>query len=288
MLDLETLRQRRLRSWRQDGEGRIEDPAQALRFLERVGIATLYAASPEFPSLYQAHMGDPKPPIFATWDSPSGNVYGWRWDLGRPHSAFYGVVVAKKPTWVTFDHLPVVLGALMERRTAAELFEAGELSADAKKLADAFTGTAGILSTKELRSRGGFDKGKENRAAYLKALEELDSRLWVAKRFEAEGKGDEMLHALVALQYPDAHAASLRLDPQEALAQLLLEIVRNSIYLDPKPLGRHLSCGPTRLDAALKTLEEQGALLRADFGRDTYFVSKQASEHEYIKREEIK
>jgi hypothetical protein len=274
VIEIEALLARRRRNWCQDGERRVADPADALKFIERVGVATLYGASPEFPSLYQAYMSDPNPPSFATWDSPSGEVYGWRWALGRPHSAFYGVIVAKKPTWAAFRLLPTVIGALMERRTPEELYEAGELSANARRIAEAFDGTEGVLSTADLRTRAGFEKGKANRAAYLKAVEELDARLWLAKRFAAEeGPGDEMLHALVDIHYAEAAAAGRAMDPADALMELLGEILKHSVFLDPKPLGRHLNVSVERLRRALDQLVNHGRAVTLARGRDVIYVS---------------
>lgn len=270
VMDIEALKRERLRNWRQAGERRVVSPEQAAAFIQEVGVATLFAASPEFPSLYQAHMGDPSPPVSNSWDSPAGHVYTWRWELGRPHAAFYGVVVAKKPTWVAFDRLPLVLGALMERRAPEDLYAAGELSADGLKLAKAFDGSDGILTTKELRARGGFEKGKENRTAYLKAVEELDSRLWLAKRCGQDG--DEMSHALIRMYYPDATREGLAMEPVAALARLLGDVVRHSVYFDPKPLGRHLRAPVATLDSALSRLVDEGAIHPESFGKEKLYV----------------
>jgi hypothetical protein len=254
--DLERLEARRRRAWCQDGERTVPDPEAARAFVDRVGIATLYAASPEIPSLYQAHMSDPKPPTFASWDSPSGHVYTWRWALGNAHAAFYGAVVAKKPTWVAFDLLPALLGGLADRRTPRELFEAGELSSDALRVAEAFVGSGGILATAELRDRAGFPKGKENRAAYLKAVEELDARLMLAKRFTGEGE-DAMGHAWVRDHYAREWEAGAALDPTDALATVLDRVLVHAATLDPKVLARHLRVPPARMDAAFHLLADR-------------------------------
>jgi len=257
MPDLESLKEARTRNWRQVPEAKIETSGEAIPFINEVGIATLFAASSEFPSLYQAHMGDPNPPVDAKWDSPSGYVYTWRWEIGRPHAAFYGVVVAKKPTWVAFDHLPTVLAALMDRRTPEEVYAAGEMSKNALDLVRAFDGTEGVLSTKELRARGGFEKGKESRAAYLKAVEELDSRLWFGKRFSQEGSGDEMSHALVWRHYPAAHESAMQMTPLGGLVALLAKHLEKAAYIDPKAIGRHLRVNPAILNEALGKLAER-------------------------------
>jgi len=268
-MNLESMQEARKQNWRQCSEERVDTPEQAIPFIDKVGIATLFAASPEFPSLYQAHMGDPNPPVSNKWDSPAGHVYTWRWEIGRPHVAFYGVVVAKKPTWVAFDRLPLVLASLMDRRTPKEAYDAGELSSNAWDIAKAFEGTDGGLATKDLRARAGFEKGKESRAAYLKAVEELDSRLWLGKRFALDGSGDEMLHALVRSHYPESFETAMAMTPLNALIDLLARHLENSVYIDPKVLGRHLRVGGSLLEGALDRLTAQGVGRR----EGTLFVS---------------
>lgn len=252
------LQEARQQNWRQVPERRVETPEAAIPFLNEVGIVTLYAASPEFPSLYQAHMGDPNPPTSQKWDSPSGYVYTWRWEIGRPHAAFYGVVVAKKPTWVSFALLPHVLAALTDRRSPQEAYAAGELSSNALAVAEAFEGTDGVLATKDLRARAGFEKGKESRAAYLKAVEELDTRLWLGKRFALDGDGDEMLHALVRSHYSEAYAAAMAMTQLEGLVGLLTHYLNYAVYLDPKVIGRHLRVDPVLFSAALEQMTREG------------------------------
>lgn len=255
MLDFESLRARRLRNWCQDGTHKAPDPEAAKGFIERVGICTLFGASSEVPSLYQAYMSDPEPPIFASWDSPSGEVYSWRWNLGKANAAFYGAIVARKPTWVSFAKLPAVLGALMERRSPEELYEAGELSPNALRVAQALEEAGTALETGALRDRAGFPTGKEQRAAYLKAVDELDSKLILAKRF-SEAEGDEgMRHGLVRIEYPKAAEEGLAMDPDEALAEVLRTILESAVYLDPKPLARHLRISPQRLETGFAKLE---------------------------------
>jgi hypothetical protein len=271
VIDLEELRRRRFRNWCQDGDCRIEDPEAAKPFIERVGVCTLFGASTEFPSLYQAHMGESSPPSFATWDSPSGYVYTWRWNLGKSDTAFYGSIVARKPTWVAYRLLAPLLGALMERRSVEELYEAGELSADALRVAKALEAAEEALVTKDLRDAAGFTKGKENRSAYLKAVEELENRLILCKRF-TEGEGDEgMRHALVRKEYPEVMASGLALEPTSALTELLRPVLANAVYLDPKVVVRHLRISPDLVDRALEGLDA----VRQTVGKVKVFVVKE-------------
>jgi len=253
-MDIQSLQERRLRSWCQDRSNRVPDPASAAEFIQRHGLATLYPASSEVPNLLWAYVSEPNFKGEAKWDSPSGDVYGWRWDLGRSSAAFYGALVAKKPTWIAWDVLPTVLGFAMDRREPEQQYSDGLLSNDAIRVVRAFEGTSGVLSTKELRLRAGFPTGKAERAAYLKAVEELDSRLFLAKTFDAEGKGDDMSHALVKIKYAPQVAEALAMEPGQAFERFLKGYLPKAIYFDPKVLAKHLRLPPLMVEAASDTL----------------------------------
>lgn len=235
----ERIEQRRL-NWCQTPETRIPDPDAAARFVERVGIATLFPVSPEIPNLFHAYVGDPEAQTDSKWDSPSGHVYTWRWALGKREAAFYGAVVRKKPTWVSWTLLPVVLRLFGELRLPEDLYAAGELSPGAFRVAQALTAAGGVLSTGELRRSAGFPIGKDQRAAYLKAIEELDSRLFLAKVFAPDETDNDMSHALVRLRYPDAIAAAERLTHEEAVDTFLRTYLEAAVFVNPRVLGKHL------------------------------------------------
>ena len=182
----EELHARRLGCWRQTPTTRLAGHADAPELIRRVGVATLYPASPEVPDLFHAYMGDPNAKTEPQWNSPSGEVYSWRWTLGRAGVAFYGVLVRNRPTLVSWEALPAVLRLCGETRTPDELYDAGELSPSAYRVAQALERAGGALSTGALRQEAGFPTGKESRQAYLKAVDELDSLLLLAKVFAAD------------------------------------------------------------------------------------------------------
>lgn len=255
MLDLQRLHAQRLACWRQTPETRLPNAAQAPDLIQHVGIATLYPVSPEIPNLFHAFMGDPDAPTDSAWDSPSGQVYSWRWVLGRQEAAFYTALVRGKPTWIGWELLPAVMRLCGELRTPDELYDMGKLSADAYRIAQALENAdGGTLSTGELRKAAGFPTGKPQRAAYLKAVQELDTRLLLAKVFAADGEGDDMSHALVATRYPQYIAAAEQLSTEEALEQLLLAYLPAAVYAVPTILARHLKIAENTLRAGLDRL----------------------------------
>jgi hypothetical protein len=251
-----TLTERRLRSWRQTPETRIAGDGEAPALIDRLGIMTLYPASPEVPNLYHAYMGDPNAKTEAKWDSPSGIVYGWRWTLGRKEAGFYAVLVRKRPTFVSWQMLPAALRLFADLRMPDELYDLGVISSAAYRIAQALEAAGGALSTGELRDAAGFPAGREQRTTYLKAVEELDTRLLLAKFF-TQGD-DDAHHALVYVRYRDDVDAAERLTREGALDQVLRTYLPNAAYAAPTILARHLRLEETDLRAGLDRLVAAG------------------------------
>ncbi len=267
--EVAALQARRLVNWRQTEATRLPDSAAAVGLIERVGVATLYPVTPELPNLYHAYVGDPTRPTDSQWDSPSGHVYAWRWELGGREAAFYSVLVRRRPTLIAWTMLPPLLRLCGELRTPDELYDAGALSAEAYRIATALESAGGTLTTGQLRKEAGFPTGKPQRAAYLKAVDELDSRLLLAKVFSPchedddgveAGSGGEtaMGHALVRLRYPQHVAAAEALTREEALDRFLRSYLPAALYAAPPALAKALRLAETDLRAGLQRLEREG------------------------------
>jgi len=271
--EMAALRGQRLVNWRQTEATRLPDSAAAVELIERVGVATLYPVTPELPNLYHAYVGDPTRPTDSKWDSPSGHVYAWRWELGGREAAFYSVLTRRRPTLIAWSMLPALLRLCGELRTPDELYDAGALSNEAYRVATALESAGGTLTTGQLRKEAGFPTGKPQRAAYLKAVDELDSRLLLAKVFsprhedgdngDSEGEtetGGEaaMGHALVRLRYPERVAAAEALSREEALDRFLRAYLLAAVYAVPPVLAKALRLADDEVRAGLRRLEQEG------------------------------
>lgn len=263
MSDLATLHARRLACWRQTPDTHLADAAAAVPLINQLGLVTLYPVSPEIPNLYHAYVGDPNRPTDSKWDSPAGQVYSWRWTLGRQKVAFYTALVKKRSTWVSWALLPAVLRLWGELRMPDELYDTGVITLEAYRIARALDDAGHPLSTGELRERAGFPTGKEQRAAYLKAVEEVETRLLLAKVFE-EGE-DDAFHALVADRYREHMDAADRMTRDDALNAFLSAYLPSAVYALPVPLARHLKLPEADLRAALERLVAAEHAARASF-----------------------
>ncbi|MGI8827149.1 MAG: AlkZ-related protein [Chloroflexota bacterium] len=240
----------------------MSDQASAPEFIDRVGIATLFPASLEVPNLFHAYLGDPDAHTDSGHDTPSGEVYGWRWYLGRREAAFYSAVVRNRPTWVSWPLLPSILRLVGELRAPDELYDLGEISDHAHRIAGVLENAGGTLSTGELRREAGFPTGKENRAAYLKAVAELDSRMLLAKVFSTTDH--DMRHTLVSVRYAKAVEQAEALSRESALDALLMTYLPQAVYAVPLVLGKHLGVPEIELHAGLDRLVAVGSVRAVD------------------------
>jgi hypothetical protein len=255
-MTLDELHAERLRRWRQTPDTRLPASTDAPPLIDRLGLITLFPVSPEVPNLFHAHLGDPEAKTDSGWDTPSGHVYAWRWELGGADAAFYSMIVRKRPTWVSWALLSAVLRVWGETRTPDELLDLGIISPGAHRLASALDEAGGALNTSELRRAAGFPTGKEHRAAYLKAVEELDSRLLLAKVF-VPGSTD-MSHTLVSTQYAPYLEAAERLERDEALETVMRCYLSGAMYTRPAPLARAFRLPEAELLGVLERLRSSG------------------------------
>jgi hypothetical protein len=249
---MQALSLRRRERWAQTPQTRTPTPEAAIPLIERLGVVTLYPLSPELPDLLHAYVGnDTERAVLPSWDSPMGDVYTWRWTLGRQSAAFYSAFLRGRPTWVSWALLPAVLRLRGELRTPDELYDARVISADAYRIAHVLDEASEPLPTGELRQRAGFPTGKPQRAAYLRAIAELETRLLLAKVFPADGEGENMHHALVANLYRQHIQQAEQLTREAAFDALLASYLPNAVYAVPKVLARQFGLPEAELRAAL-------------------------------------
>jgi hypothetical protein len=273
-MELTAIHALRLRNWRQTPDTKLPDHEAAPEFIDHLGLVTLFDASPEVPNLYHAHMGDPHAKTDSSHDSPAGDVYTWRWKLGWKAVALYSTLVRGRPTYVSWQLLPAVLRLWRDARPPGEIYRAGELSQDAWRVAKALEDAQGTLSTGDLRVAAGFPTGKEHRAAYLKAVEELESRMLLAKVFSSDEKDMGMYHSLVSFRYPDHVAAAEKLTRDTAVDQLLAAYLPNAVYALPKLLSKHLRLPEAEVIAGLSRVGAQPVALPGQ--KDACYVTEGA------------
>jgi len=238
----------------------VPDAAAAADLINCCGIATVYPTSTEVANLFHAHVGDPKAKTENKWDSPSGRVYSWRWEIGRKGSAFYGTVVRKRPTFVMWSLLPAILRLMGDLRTPDELFDFGIISNNAYKIARVLDGSREPLGTSDIRRQAGFPMGRDNSAAYHKGLAELENRLLVTSEFVAqEGEATKHHGLMFERRRADVDAASA-MTIEQAVDTLLEGYIPSAAYIRPAVLAKDLRIEEPDISAGVERLVTSGKL----------------------------
>ena len=255
-MELQDLERERRSNWGQTPESSCPQVDCAVGLIDKLGIVTHYPTSPELPNLLHAFTGSPDTRVQSEWDSSSGEVYTWRWLLGRRKAGFYTAIVQKRPTWVAWNLLPAVLRLRGDSRALDEIYDTGDMSAEAYRVAHALEDAGSALGTGDLRRASGFPVGKAQRNAYLKAVAELDAKLLVAKVFQ---DGDEdMRHVLVSSQYPEHVAAAEGLTADAAIRQIFEQYLPHAVFVRPAPFAKAMGVSKHGVDAVLAEMARAG------------------------------
>jgi hypothetical protein len=115
---------------------------------------------------------------------------------------------------------------------------------------------SGALTTGELRERAGFPAGKEQRTAYLKAIEE-QARILLLAKFFTPGD-DHAHHALPYVRYRQYVNAAERLVERLLARQALSVYLPSAVYAAPTILACRLRLEEAELRAGLDRLVEAG------------------------------
>jgi hypothetical protein len=216
---------------------RVRNADQLVRLIDALGFAFAFTL----------RTGDA--PIPACFDHLSTNdtnrKWNWMWtwkdELPEEKKLYYGVLLSKKPTFVSMKLLPTfyaTFGRAGEDDDHVADVRAGRLSDVARRVIE-FLAQNGETQTKRMRAELGITS-KEGRATYAKAIDEVQRLMYVA-RVRAVGEGREdynYTYDLFLRRYPETVRAAERLSSAEATADLVARTVELTGAVTEKQLVR--------------------------------------------------
>lgn len=242
---------------------RVRNAEQLVTCVDALGFAFAFTLRP----------GDA--PIPACFDHLSTNdvnrkwnwMWGWKDELPEEKRLYYGVLLARKPTFVSMKLLPVfyaTFGRAGEADDHVADVRAGRLSDVARRIID-FLAQNGETQTKRMRAELGI-ASKEGRAAYGKAIDDVQ-RLMYVSRVRAVGEGREAYnytYDLFARRYPEAVKAAERQSSADATAWLVARTVELAGALTEKQLIRLFDWDDDVAERAVARAHSQRKLVRRD------------------------
>ena len=216
---------------------RVRNAEQLVKLVDSLGFAFAFTL----------RTGDA--PIPACFDHLSTNdtdrkwkwMWGWKDELPEEKKLYYGVLLARKPTFVSMKLLPTfyaTFGRAGESDDHDAEVRAGRLSDVARRIIE-FLAQNGETQTKRMRAELGITS-KEGRSTYAKAIDDVQRLMYVA-RVRAVGEFREdynYTYDLFVRRYPESVKAAERLTSADATAALLVRTLELAGLVTEKQLVR--------------------------------------------------
>jgi hypothetical protein len=240
---------------------RVRNAGQLVQLVDALGFAFAFTL----------RTGDA--PIPACFDHLSTNdtdrkwswMWGWKDELPLAKKLYYGVLLARKPTFVSMKLLPTfyaTFGRAGESDDHVADVRAGRLSDVARRIIE-YLAQNGETQTKRMRAELGITS-KEGRAAYGKAIDDVQRLMHVA-RVRAVGEFREdynYTYDLFVRRYPETVRAAERLTSADATAALVIRTVELAGGVTEKQLVRLFDWDDAVAGRAIARAERERKLVR--------------------------
>ncbi|MFI5365752.1 MAG: hypothetical protein ACHQ4J_09020 [Candidatus Binatia bacterium] len=253
---LERLRDRTLRRL---PALRVQGPERAVRFINEVGLASLFATRGlNLPCLWVAVCGrrEPQFPHHSHHDPEVGMAWNLKDQLPAEGKVFYAKLVRGKPTFVAWDLFPDVYRLFGPQRDYLRQYRDGLLSPVAKAILDALLRKR-PQDTFELKLATNLARPSQRRV-FDAAMAEVQQKLYVAMR-EARYEPFTYVWDLVEARFPDVVAVARKRRQRAAARTLAQRYLRSVVYASRNHLLSILG-DRTRLEQAVSDLARDGVV----------------------------
>lgn len=256
---LDDLERRRDRTLRRSPALRVSGPRRALRFLNEVGLASLYATRGlNLPCLWVAICGrrDPRLPHNTHHDPEVGLAWELKDALPAAGKVFYAKLIRGKPTFVAWDLFPAAYRLFGPEQDYLSAYRAGLLSPTAKAILDALDRKR-PQETFELKLATNLARPSQRRV-FDTAIAELQQRLYISMR---EVRYDPFTYVwdLVAARFPERVKEAGRWQAAGAATRLTRRYLQAVVYATPNDVAAVVG-GKARAEAAVTALHREGAV----------------------------
>lgn len=259
-----TLATERARRYRQRADLRINTPAEALAFINQVGMCLLFSAKGmELPTLYGALCGMEKAPPAHHNERELGLAWQWKDDLPIAGDVLYGKFLKRKPVFISLSLAPsfyALSGSFGEPDDFRELYHDAKLTAEARQVAEALL-LQGALPTSELR-RAARLAGEDNMGRFDRALAELQMKWQIVKVGIADTNAWKYcyIYDLLPRRFASIITAARHINSTEAMSRILLAYLNTVVTAPAGAVCRLFDWEPWRLDQIVTRLHADGRL----------------------------
>ena len=264
-LSAPALRQLRADRYRQRPHLHVQTEAQALEFLNDVGLCLLFSGQGiELPSLWGALNGEDRPVPQHHRDHNLGLAWNWKDSLPIEGKVLYGKFLRKKPVFVSLGLAPHFYALSPNYGQPAEDYLQdyldGHLSVEAKQVYEVLL-ELGALPTSRLRREAGLS-GKSNASRFDRALAELQMQFRITKVAisDANRWGYCYVYDLLHRHFPGVVAAAHDIGGGQARETILLHYLRTVVAATPSDVARLFGWQPRDVDRLARRLADEERL----------------------------
>jgi len=242
---------------------RVRNAGQLVELVNALGFAfafTLRTGDAPIPACFD-HLSTSDTNRKWTW------MWGWKDELPEEKRLYYGVLLARKPTFVSLKLLPTfyaTFGRAGEPDDHMDDVRAGRLSDVARRIIE-YLAQNGETQTKRMRAELGITS-KEGRATYAKAIDEVQRLMYVA-RVRAVGEFREdynYTYDLFLHRYPETVKAAECQTSADATAALVVRTLELAGAVSEKQLARLFDWDDAVTRRAIERAERERKAVRAN------------------------
>jgi hypothetical protein len=264
-LTLDALKAARAERYCQLPHLRITSEAEALSFLNNVGLCLLFSdRTIELPTLWGAICGRDRRVPEHHDDYELGLAWNWKDTLPVAGKVLYGKFLRKKPVFIALDLAPYFYALSPNYGDPAtdylDDYRDGRLPIESKQVYEALL-EHGALPTSRLRLDAALG-GKGNTARFDRALADLQMDLRIIKVAisEANRWGYCYVYDLFHRHFPGVVEAARGIGGGQARETILLRYLQTVIAATPRQVGQLFGWQPGDVDRLVARLAAAGKL----------------------------
>src|SRR5215813_9523219 len=241
---------------------RVRGERDARAFVEEVGVCSTFYRFPDgLACLWEAVVGrrDPRWPRRSHRERGVGLTWELKDSLPARRAVYYGKLLKGRPVLVALDLLPAFYALVRGRQRARDYrteYEAGRMSATAKRLMDSFFRESPQY-TRGLRADTFMLEASKTRE-FERAMAELQQGLWIAKTEERYEPSFSYRWDLLERWLPEPVAEGRALGRPAALDRLLARYLEGAVYSTPARMVRLFGLRATETHQAVARLAKAG------------------------------
>ncbi|MEO8286897.1 MAG: crosslink repair DNA glycosylase YcaQ family protein [Chloroflexota bacterium] len=251
--------------YRWSSDLKVKTQAEAVRFINDVGIALLFPGeNMVLPDLWSAINGEERTIPKHHHDWALRKTWDWKDNIPKRKDAWYGKLVRGKPAFVAMNDLPAIYALsdnFGELDDYLEAYADGLLSKEGKDIYEVLL-EGSAMSTAQLRKATGMAGGGDNARRFERAITELQSGFKIVKSGISTDNRWKYCYVydLLLRWAPNLGEQARVFNSRTAMRHIITRYLQTSIAAPPALFPRLFGWEPGVTDRVLDEMQADGAI----------------------------